>query len=340
MRYAIYGAGSLGTVLGAFISKAGQDIELINRNEEHVKALNEHGAVITGGLEMTVPVRAITPDMIEGKYDIVLLMTKQQQNEEAFRIISSCLSEDGTVVTLQNGIPEPSLEEYFGPGKVMGCTVEWGATLKGPGVCEFTSDPSPEKLSFQTGKPEALPREKFDETVKLLELMGPVHVSDNFIGVRWSKLLVNAVFAGTGTVMGGTFGEAAGTRASQKVAASCIKECLDTAAAAGVKLTDVQGINISKLFYYRTPLKKRFVEFLLPIAMKKNGSIEPSMLQDLKKGKKCEVEYINGEVCRWGRKYGVPTPVNDMIVDVIKKEERGELPVSTDNLRLFDAIIH
>ena len=56
---------------------------------------------------------------------------------------------------------------------------------------------------------------------------------------------------------------------------------------------------------------------------------------DIKKGKKCEVEYINGEVCRQGKRYGVPTPVNDRISEVIKKEELGELPLSKDNLKLF-----
>ena len=62
MRYAIYGAGSLGTVLGAYITEAGTEIELINRNKEHVDALSRNGAVIEGGIQKTVPVTAITPD--------------------------------------------------------------------------------------------------------------------------------------------------------------------------------------------------------------------------------------------------------------------------------------
>ncbi|MBR0417157.1 MAG: ketopantoate reductase family protein [Firmicutes bacterium] len=335
MKYAIYGAGSLGTVLGAYISKAGTDIELVSRNREHVSALNENGAKVIGGIELYVPVKAVTPEEMDGLYDVIFLLTKQQQNLEAKDVLLKHLAKDGLLVTLQNGIPEPSLEEIFGKERVMGCTVEWGATLVSPGVCRFTSDPSPEKLSFQTGKPEAVPMEKFKTAVSLLRLMGPVHVSGNFIGVRWSKLLINATFAGIGTVMGGSFGDAAADRDAKKIASACIKECIDVSRAAGVTLTDVQGISISKLFYYSSPLKKRFVEFLLPFAMRKNGSIEPSMLQDLKKGKKCEVDFINGEVCRWGKKYGVPTPINDTIIETIKKEELGELPISKSNLDLF-----
>ncbi len=75
-RYAIYGAGSLGTVLGAYITKNGGQIDLINRNKAHVEALRKNGARITGTVEMTVPVTAMTPDEMSGKYDVILLLTK------------------------------------------------------------------------------------------------------------------------------------------------------------------------------------------------------------------------------------------------------------------------
>ena len=82
MRTAIYGAGSLGTILGAFISKAGEAIELINRNKAHVEALNSNGAKVTGTVEFTQKVTAYTPDQMSGEYDIIFLMTKQQNNKE------------------------------------------------------------------------------------------------------------------------------------------------------------------------------------------------------------------------------------------------------------------
>ena len=63
------------------------------------------------------------------------------------------------------------------------------------------------------------------------------------------------------------------------------------------------------------------------------------MLQDLKKGKPCEVDAINGIVCDWGKKCGVPTPINDRIVSIIKKAERGEITVSSDNVALFNDIL-
>jgi len=73
--------------------------------------------------------------------------------------------------------------------------------------------------------------------------------------------------------------------------------------------------------------------------MKKHRDIEPSMLQDLKNSKPCEVDAINGIVCRFGRKYNVPTPINDRIVAIIKKIQAGELEAQTSNIRFFDELL-
>ena len=103
MRSCIYGAGSLGTVLGAYITKNGGQIDLINRNRAHVEALRTKGAHVTGTTEMTVPVKALTPDEMTGKYDLIILLTKQIDNVETLTALKPYMSEDCTVCTLQNG---------------------------------------------------------------------------------------------------------------------------------------------------------------------------------------------------------------------------------------------
>ena len=118
-RYAIYGAGSLGTVLGAYITKNGGQIDLINRNKAHVEALRKNGAKITGTVEMTVPVTAFTPDEMSGKYDVILLLTKQLLNKEVVTFLANYLADDGVIVTLQNGLPEPAIAEIVGSNRTM-----------------------------------------------------------------------------------------------------------------------------------------------------------------------------------------------------------------------------
>ena len=333
MRCAIYGAGSLGTVLGAYMTKNGQAVDLINRNKAHVQALNEKGAVVCGTVDMKVPVRALLPEEMEGVYDVIFLMTKQLQNREVVTRLKDHLAEDGALVTLQNGLPEPEIAEIVGTARTIGCVVEWGATLKSPGVCEMTS--APDSLSFHMGGMEGVAPEKLQRVKALLELMCPVEIEENLLGARWSKLLINATFSGLGTLLGGTFGTVSETKAAQPVALACMKECMDVGRASGVTFAPVQGKDITKLFYYRGSLKKAFARALLPIAMKKHRLIEPSMLQDLKKGKRCEVDAINGVVCREGKKAGVPTPVNDKIVEIIHRIEAGKLTPGQDNLKYF-----
>ena len=149
MRCAIYGAGSLGTVLGAYLSRAGVPVELVNRNRAHVEALRKGGAHITGTVEFTTPVRAIYPEEMQGIYDVIFLMTKQLHNAEVVAFLAPMLGPSGVIVTMQNGIPEPGIAEIVGEAHTMGCVVEWGATLTAPGESRLTS--SPDSLSFHIG---------------------------------------------------------------------------------------------------------------------------------------------------------------------------------------------
>ena len=336
-RYAIYGAGSLGTVLGAYITKNGGQIDLINRNRAHVDALNQNGARIEGTVSMTVPVKALTPDEMTGKYDVILLMTKQLQNDAVVTRLKDYLAEDGVIVTLQNGLPEPGIAKIVGQRRTMGCVVEWGATLSAPGVCTLTSDP--DSLSFHMGKMEGISDAQFAKVKRLLEGMCPVDEESNLLGARWSKLLINATFSGLGTVVGGRFGDVSENPAARKVAVRCMKECIDVGHAAGITFASVQGKDITRLCYYRGAVKRASATGLIPIAMKKHRDMVPSMLQDIRNGKPCEVDAINGVVCDWGRKNGVPTPINDRIASVIHQEQAGKLKPQAANIRLFDDLL-
>lgn len=334
MRVAIYGAGSLGTILGAFISKAGVEIELINRNKAHVEALQTKGAQVVGTMEFCQPVKAYTPDRMSGQYDILFLMTKQQHNAEVTGMLKDYLTEDGVLVTFQNGLPEVQIAEILGEERVLGCTVAWGATMQSPGVCELTS--SPDALSFSLGSISADRNRHFDKVKELLEHMGTVDVEDNFIGTRWSKLLINASFSGMSAVLGCTFGEAAKQKESRHIVQALIKECIDVCKAGNIRIEPVQGKDIVKLLDYNNPVKKAFSFFIIPIAIRKHAKLKASMLQDLEKGKLTEVDAINGAVSSYGRKVGCPTPMNDRVVEIIHNIELGKFHPGLENLRYFE----
>ena len=333
MRIAIYGAGSLGTILGAFISKAGVPIELINRNKAHVAALKEKGAQVVGTMNFNQPVVAYTPDEISGTYDIIFLMTKQQHNAEVVQMLKGFLASDGVLVTFQNGLPEVQIAEVLGEERVLGCTVAWGATMQTPGVCELTSEP--DALSFSLGAISKQRSKHFAKVKELLEHMGTVEVEENFLGTRWSKLLINASFSGMSAVLGCTFGEASAPKESRRIVQALIKECIDVCQVGGIRIEPVQGKDIVKLLNYTNALKRAFSFFIIPIAIRKHAKLKASMLQDLEKDKLTEVDAINGAVSEYGRKVNFPTPVNDKVVEIIHRIEQGELKPCFDNLKYF-----
>jgi 2-dehydropantoate 2-reductase len=136
-------------------------------------------------------------------------------------------------------------------------------------------------------------------------------------------------------VLGCTFGEAAKEKASRRIVQALIKECIDVCAAGNIKIEPVQGKDIVKLLDYKGCVKKTVSFFIIPIAIRKHARLKASMLQDLEKGKLTEVDAINGAVSEYGRKVNCPTPMNDMVVDVIHRIEKGELKPCWDNLQYF-----
>lgn len=333
MRAAIYGAGSMGTILGAYITKSGGQIDLINHNVPHVEALRKNGAHITGTVDFVQPVRAFTPEEMNGTYNIIILLTKQMHNEEIVRWLIPYLTPDGVIVTLQNGIPELKISEIVGADHVLGCTAAWGATMLEPGVCELTS--SPDSLTFQLGSPSPFPNRHIHDVEQLLGMMGPVVIEDNFIGTRWTKLLINASFSGLSTALGCTFGGVIKPRDTRAILQLLFKECIDVARKGNIRFEPVQGKDVILFLDYNGPIKKFLTFSILPIAMRKHIRLKASMLQDLEKGKKCEVDALNGLVCSYGREVDCPTPMNDTVVEVIHRIEAGELKPCRDNLKYF-----
>jgi 2-dehydropantoate 2-reductase len=102
MRAAIIGIGSLGTIIGALITKGGKPIDLFDSYKENIDALNLSGATITGTINLTVPVKAYTDEQMTGEYDLVFLLTKQTNNRIVLPQLVPHLHGDSMVCTLQN----------------------------------------------------------------------------------------------------------------------------------------------------------------------------------------------------------------------------------------------
>ncbi len=319
MQVAIYGAGAMGTILGAYLSKAGISVDLINRNISHIQSLKKRGATVCGTVNFTTPVSALTPDEMTEKYDVIFLMTKQRQNEQTVTFLSYYLKDDGVICTTQNGLPEESVARIVGEDRCLGCAVSWGATFKGEGVAELTS--SPEKLTFALGSIYGY-NEKCELVKQLLEAMGKVTVEQNFIGARWAKLIINATFSSLSTLYNMSFGEVAKNKRTRTLAVKILNECIAVAKANNIVVQPIQGHNIARLFSYSNPFKRAFCYAILPLAMKNHKDLYSSMLFDIQKGKKSEIDFVAGKVIEWGNRANVATPTLIKVVNAIHELEK------------------
>lgn len=334
MRIAILGCGAMGTVMGAYLARNGCPVDMIDSYKEHVEALRTVGATVTGCAEFTVPVTALLPEEMEGIYDLVFLFTKQTANDVVLTQLLPHLGPDSTVCTLQNGVPEPMVAKYVGESRTVGGTVLWGATFKGPGTSELTQDFSKqESLSclFEVGEIDGSITPRINQVADVLRHMGPTEVVPNLMEARWFKLMANACMSGMSAACGSTFG---GVLDNAKASACLchigheVKACCE---AAGYRLPQTQDC-------LALESQEQFDESLRMFHGIYDCQLQAkaSMLQDLEKGRRTEVRMINGFVCDAGDKYGIETPFNDAVVNIVTKIENGEAPLSMENLQYFD----
>ena len=338
MNIAVFGAGSMGTILGACLSRAGFNADLISRDEAHIGALKAVGAWICGTVSFSTPPfdgkkgrgLALLPSEMDKEYDIIFLLTKQADNAATAAMLKKFIAPNGMVCTMQNGFPDQLLEDILGRDRVLGCICVWGGTKVADGVVDLTSKPG-SMVFILDGKP----RPMLQNVKEILEKVCAVKVEPNFTGSRWSKLLLNAAFSGLSAVSGCSFGELASGRRSGELVLFVIKECIEVCRASGISIAPVQGKFSADFLYCDNPLKKTLLMFVMPIAMKNHYAIKSGWLGDIDRGRACEVDFISGAVSRAGRECNVPTPLNDRIVEIVHSIERGERKYGLENLELF-----
>lgn len=336
MRIAILGCGAMGTVLGAYLTKNGCAVDMIDSYEAHVKSLNQEGARIVGMVDFTTPVNALTPNEMTGIYDVVFLFTKQTANDSVLQNLLPHLGADSTICTLQNGVPEPYVAEYVGKERTIGGTVLWGATFIEPGVSEVTQDLSRNDHLFEIGEIDGSITPRIEKLCNILNYMGNTKISRNLMASRWGKLINNACMSGMSAVCGSTYGEVLKNdkaRACLSYLGHEVKLCCEAA-----------GYELPLLLHEQTPETLNLInqemfnanQEMFLIMYSDMHTAKASMLQDLEKNNPTEVKMINGFVCQTGIKYDIPTHFNDKVVEIVSNIEKGNLPLSMNNVNLFD----
>jgi 2-dehydropantoate 2-reductase len=329
MRIAVLGAGSLGTIVGALLSRAGLDVVLVDVNVEHVNALNSEGARVEGQMEFITPVKAITPDQMDGTYDLIIYLVKTTCDETALPEALGFLSESSMLLTLQNGLPEEKVASFVGAKRTLGGAVGWTATWLRPGVSELNS--LPDTMSFDIGELDGAVTERVKRVKEVLDNAGQAEITSNLPGIRWTKMMINVAQSALSAVCNCTHGEILDDDTAITAGICIALEALRTARALGIELEPIQGVDPNILEdLVREDLENAKNALRMILAPAREGI--PSMLQDLRKGLPCEVETLNGYLSRISSEAGVPTPVNDQVTEMIRRIQAGDLEYGFDNL--------
>jgi 2-dehydropantoate 2-reductase len=333
MRIALVGAGSMGTILGALLTRGGEDIVLVDVNQRHVEALNTAGARITGHMDLTVPVRAIAPDAMHGVYDLIIYLVKTTNDDKALPEVLPFMSEESMLITLQNGVPEEKVSSVIGRERTLGGAIGWGAAWIKPGVSELTSES--EAMTYDIGELDGEITPRLQSIQEILNKAGTANITTNLMGIRWTKLLVNVSMSGLGAALGCTYGLILDNPKALLIATAIVVETLKTARALGIKMEPMQGLDPNLLLDLVEQSEENALNAMRMIYGKHRDQVA-SMLQDLRKGAPCEVETLNGYLSRKSAEAGVPTPVNDQVTGIIRNIESGKYELGFENLDMIE----
>lgn len=335
-RLLLMGCGAVGGVLAGGLLRAGHDLTLVTHNDEIARAINADGLrMTTPEGAWTVPATAyVHLDEAEGTFDVACLTMKATGVEQAARDLAPRLSPQGYAVTLQNGVVEDRVAGILGRERVVGALVGWGATMHAPGVYEMTS-----RGEMVVGELDGQVTPRVQALKAVLDAAGPTTVSTNIYGVLWSKLAINSTITSLGALSGQHLGTMLRRGDVRRLGLAVIGEAVDVARASGIRLEPVGGtLDLQRIYL---PPERRAGGWGLDLLPKhaimlvvglKFRKLKSSMLQSLERGRRPEIDFMNGYVAARGREAGVPTPVNAALAAMVREIEAGVRPITPANL--------
>lgn len=329
-RLLVIGCGGIGGVLAANLVEQGHSPTCVTRRPEISEALRLRGFDLSDELGRRRVRGSFTcteslPE--EGAFDYIFLAVPPTALEAAGKQAASLLAPGGALVCLQNGLAEERLARLVGAERVIGAVVAWGASCQEPGVFERTSSGG-----FTLGRLDGELTPALERLGRILEPVGPVELSTNLSGARWSKLAINCAVSSLGTIGGDRLGVLMRHRFVRRLALEVMTEVVHVARAAGVRLEKVAG-TIDLEWIALTEEERTSPGS--PALLAKHGvllavgaryrRLRSSMLAAIERGREPPVDYLNGEVVERAARLGLQAPVNERIREMVHAIARRDL---------------
>ena len=324
MRMIVMGVGPIGGIIGGRLARAGNDVTFVDVDAEHIAAIREKGLrvdVPDGPFNVKIPI--LFPNEIRGQFDIAFIAVRSNYTDDALDVVTPHLTNDGLLVSLQNGINPPLLEEKVGPDRTVGVAIRMGSRRLAPGHVHTEI-----RGHLYIGHLHGRTTPQLKTLHGLLDPVMPTEISDNILGVLWSKL--------TYTCLGyfGSLADASLLTICKDDTIRCLlvdffAEVVAVGKAAGARFIPLAEYNPPD-FHPSHPFDIRFA-FVSEMLKKCKPDDRKGPLRQIQHGIKTEVDYTLKHVVQEGTKNSLPTPLARTLVNMIHELEEGKRQLGLQN---------
>jgi 2-dehydropantoate 2-reductase len=346
-RIAVIGAGAIGGYTGGHLAHNGFDVTLIDPWPEHIETIRRDGLAIEGVTEeefacaqpKTMHLTEVQEIAKQRPIDIAMVSVKSYDTEWATRFIAQYLAPDGYVVSLQNCMNEERIAGIVGPDRTIGVIPALlGAELYAPGRVRRTGakGASPHEV-YRAGELHGRITKRLEELAEMIGTIDSVKPTTNLWGERWSKLCVNGMANGVAAASGLSGNDMNRDEKIRRLSIRLAGEGVRVGQALGYQLEHIRSHEPETIARAAEgdPAALDEIESQILAALQSNTRSElarPSMGQDMLKGRRTEIDFINGLIAAKGEEVGRPAPTHVKLVQVVKQVEHGKVPAKAENL--------
>ena len=329
-RIVIFGAGAAGSYLGAYMTREGYDVTFVDMWGEHVEAMRQNGLRASGTQDdFTVEVNAhhLSDAMqLPGQFDIGFLAMKSYDTEWSAHFLKRLVKDDGVVVSSQNCMNDRLVASIVGYERAVGCIMSSiTVALWEPGHVTRGGPPGRGRghVVFRVGELHGRITPRVEELADILMCVDDAKATSNLWGERWSKLTTNSSGNPVGAMTSLGAEGVASMPEARRIQINICKESCQVALAQNYQVEPIRGLSAET--YANADDGEVFEELDAKFQPSGGGADwKSSMGQDMEKGRRTEVEFMNGYIVDEGRRVGVATPVNAAIVQVVQEVQSGQ----------------
>lgn len=341
-RIAFVGAGALGGYVGGYFARAGLDVTLIDPWPGHVETIRARGLELDGVTpeeKFVVKPRILhiteVQSLAKSPVDIAFVAMKSYDTAWATALIAPYLAPDGFVVSLQNCLNEEAIAGIVGWGRTVGVVASLiSVDLFEEGRIRRTIAKGGDKHTvFRVGEPHGRVTARVEELVQWFKGIDSSKATPNLWGERWSKLVQNGMGNGVSAASGLSSADCSRNDAIRRLQIRLAGEGVRVGQALGYPMENIRGLEPEKFARANEGDAAALAEVDAALTPKAGANPRadiqrPSMAQDIRKGRRTEIEAMNGFIARKGAECGVPAPANENLTGIVTRVERGELPPS------------